>query len=78
MFRSVLQLLVTANVPPSSLILFTLMMEVIRSSAMPVPTRATWHHITEDGIIHSHRHETSNLTKFQKMKVSVGSLYLKP
>jgi hypothetical protein len=46
------QLLVTANIP-SSLILFTLMMEVIHSSKTLVHTRATWHHIPEDSIPHS-------------------------
>jgi hypothetical protein len=38
----VIQLLVTANVVPSSLILVTLMMERIRFSEMSVLTRATW------------------------------------
>jgi hypothetical protein len=44
------QLLVTANVP-SSLIPVTLMMEAIRSSKMPVLTRARWRNIPEDGIL---------------------------
>jgi hypothetical protein len=39
--HSVLQLLVSSNVVPSSLILFTLMMETIRSSETSVLTRAT-------------------------------------
>jgi hypothetical protein len=43
---SVLQFLLTANVVPSSLILFTLKMEVIHSSEMSVLTRATWCHPT--------------------------------
>jgi hypothetical protein len=51
--RLVLQLLVTANLP-SSPILVTLMMEAIRSSKMSVLTRATWLHIPEDSILHSH------------------------
>jgi hypothetical protein len=38
---------------PSSLILFTLMMEAIRSSEMSVPTRATHHHNPGDGILRS-------------------------
>jgi hypothetical protein len=44
------QLLVTANVL-GSLILFILMMEAILSSELSIPTRATWHHIPEDGIL---------------------------
>jgi hypothetical protein len=44
------QLLVTTKVVPSSLILFTLTMETIRSSETSVVTRATLHHIPEDSI----------------------------
>jgi hypothetical protein len=47
---SVLQLLVTTNVVPSSPILVTLMMEAIHSSGTSVLTRATRRHIQEDGI----------------------------
>jgi hypothetical protein len=46
--RSVHRLLVTANIVPSSLILVTLMMEVLSSCETSIPTRATWHNITED------------------------------
>jgi hypothetical protein len=50
--RSVLQLLVTDNVVPISLILFTLMIEVT-SSETSVLTGATRRYIPEDGILHS-------------------------
>jgi hypothetical protein len=55
--RSVLQLLVNPNALPSSAILFTLKMDVIRSSETPVLIRATGRHIAEDVIRHSHRRE---------------------
>jgi hypothetical protein len=45
------QLLVTANVPCSP-ILVTLMMEVVRSPETSVLTRTTWHNIPEDGTLH--------------------------
>jgi hypothetical protein len=51
--RSVLQLLVTANVVPSSPILFTLMVNAIHSSETSILTIATRRHIPEDGILHS-------------------------
>jgi hypothetical protein len=44
-----------ANGVPCSLILLTLMMDAVRSSEMSVLTRATWRHIPEDSILHSHR-----------------------
>jgi hypothetical protein len=47
-----LQLLVTANFPSSS-ILVTMVMEVVHSSETLVLIRATWHTIPEDGILQS-------------------------
>jgi hypothetical protein len=48
--RTVLRLLVTANVVPSLPILVTLMMETVCSFEASVLTRATRRHIPEDGI----------------------------
>jgi hypothetical protein len=53
-----LQLLFTANVDPSSLILFALVMVVaILPSETTVLTRAIWRQIPVDGILHRHRRE---------------------
>jgi hypothetical protein len=49
--------LVTVNVFPSSLILITLMMVVIRSSDTSVRPRATRSYIPEDDILHSYCRE---------------------
>jgi hypothetical protein len=51
-----LHLLGTANVP-SSLTLFILLMETMRSSETSVLTRTTRRHIPEDGILHSDSRE---------------------
>jgi hypothetical protein len=58
--RSVLQLLVTANIVPSSPILVTPMTKVISFSKMSVLTRTKRRHIQKYGIFHSHRRENIN------------------
>jgi hypothetical protein len=83
--RSLSRLLVTVNVVPSSQILVTPMMKMIRSSEMSGLTRATQRNIPEDAILHSHRREnlkcyilrvrtlwTKNLLLTQKAKQNVS------
>jgi hypothetical protein len=61
--RSVLRLLVIANVVPTLPILFTILLEGICSSETSAVTRATWRHIPENCILHSHRPESLNAYK---------------
>jgi hypothetical protein len=72
--RSMLQLLVTANVVYSSLILFTLIMEAVRSSETSVLTRATRRLIAEDGILHSRRSE--NLKSYSECRSILPHMFI--
>jgi hypothetical protein len=64
--RSVLQLLVTANVY-SSPILVTLMMEALRSSETAIVTKVTWWNTPQDCILHSHHRE--NLRSYSEIVI---------
>jgi hypothetical protein len=71
LLRSVLRLLVTADIS-SSMILVTLMMEAIRFSETSVLTRVTLRNIPEDGILQSHRRE--NLKSYVALIGSVDDI----
>jgi hypothetical protein len=60
--RSVLRLLVTSNVLPSSLIISTLMKEAICSTQTSILTSPTRHHIPEGDNFTVTAVKTSNLT----------------
>jgi hypothetical protein len=70
--RSMLWLIVTANIVPSSAILVALMMEAICSSKTTVLTRATLHNILKDGILQSHHCE--NLKYYTYFKEIIETL----
>jgi hypothetical protein len=69
LLRNVLQLLVTANAVPSSLILLSLMMKAIRSSETSVLTRGTRRNFPENDIFHGRRHE--NLKSYMKLSLKI-------
>jgi hypothetical protein len=55
--RSILQLLLSVNVVPISLIIFNLMIEAIRSSQTSILTTVTRFNVPEDDILNSYRRE---------------------
>jgi hypothetical protein len=70
---TMLQLLVTANVVPSSLILFSLMMEATNFSETSVLTRVTSRHNPEDGILYYLSSCLERLSKTMKVTLNIFS-----
>jgi hypothetical protein len=74
------------NIVPSSLVIFNLKMEAIRSSETSDLTKVRWRHIPEDGILHSHRRENLKsymleylvrlLSDFRKLKKNMAKFDL--
>jgi hypothetical protein len=69
---SVLRMLVTANVVPTSPILVTLTMEVLRSSQKVGSYKDHTANIPDDGILHSHRRE-----KLKSYKATLHVVYVR-
>jgi hypothetical protein len=79
----VLQLPITANVVSRSLNLFTLILEATGFSESSVLTTAIRRHITEDGILYSHKiHGKVNILsqqqRYDNVDRSLNSLALSP
>jgi hypothetical protein len=69
---SFLRLLFNANVVPSLMNIYMLMMEKICSSETSVYKRATQRHIPEDGIHHVHTKSMKIALRIQKWKAGTG------
>jgi hypothetical protein len=76
---SVLRLLITANVLPSSPILLSLMIEAIRSSETLVLTRDIRRNVPGDGILHGHhRGNLKSYTKGEDERLTGGEWFIAP
>jgi hypothetical protein len=63
-----------AHVGSSLADFYTLKMEAICSSETSVYTISTWHHIPEDGILHSHRRENLKMLLVMHLPLSLFDL----